>query len=231
MNQLTEEINLFMEPTAALVVYKGQGDSVCKYCVELRRMDSNGKMGEGMPVTYDFMNKIAANYSEIHSYTPHGVIPSNLLYCDTRNGNEKYIWYNPPQRRMMYFSQSLNIENAEYNIPGIIYEAKNNGLNIYAFKGGKPSKDTELFAAPFFNVSRAVVCLGTAKIDKPSGLSYTDMLNYWEKKFWLTEFSHLGSNGNPTKSNLVLVTKAARNAEFNMDELQPLKLTLNNILR
>lgn len=52
------------------------------------------------------------------------------------------------------------------------------------------------------------------------------------KKFWLTEFSHLGGGGNPTKSNLVLVTKAAKDKPFNLDELKPLnKLKLKDILK
>lgn len=56
-------------------------------------------------------------------------------------------------------------------------------------------------------------------------------LQYWEKKFWLTEFSHLGGNGNPTRSNLVLVTKAARNKPFDLKELKPLNnMKLKDIL-
>ena len=27
-------------------------------------------------------------------------------------------------------------------------------------------------------------------------MTYEKLLQYWEKKFWLTEFSHLGGNGN-----------------------------------
>ena len=62
--------------------------------------------------------------------------------------------------------------------------------------------------------------------------TYDRLLEYWEKKFWLTEFSHLGGGGNPTKSNLVLVTKAAKDAPFNIEELKPLKnLKLKDILR
>ena len=57
------------------------------------------------------------------------------------------------------------------------------------------------------------------------------LLQYWEKKFWLTEFSHLGGDGNPTRSNLVLVTKAARDMPFNLDELKPLNnMKLKDIL-
>ena len=51
------------------------------------------------------------------------------------------------------------------------------------------------------------------------------------KKFWLTEFSHLGGDGNPTRSKLVQVTKAARDMPFNLDELKPLNnMKLKDIL-
>ena len=63
-------------------------------------------------------------------------------------------------------------------------------------------------------------------------LSYENLLEYWEKKFWLTEFSHLGGGGNPTKSNLVLVTKAAKDKPFDLEELKPLRnLKLKDILK
>ena len=53
-------------------------------------------MGEGHPVTVEFMNELVRNYSETYSGTPYGRLPSNLLYADTRKGSEEYIWYNPP---------------------------------------------------------------------------------------------------------------------------------------
>ncbi len=85
---------------------------------------------------------------------------------------------------------------------------------------------------PLFNVTGANVCLGSAAIEKPKDLTYSRLLEYWEKKFWLTEFSHLGGGGNPTKSNLVLVTKAVRNEPFNFDELKPIdKMKLKDLLK
>ena len=74
--------------------------------------------------------------------------------------------------------------------------------------------------------------VSTAKIEKPKDLTYENLLEYWEKKFWLTEFSHLGGGGNPTKSNLVLVTKAAKDKPFDLEELKPLRnLKLKDILK
>ncbi len=235
-NKLTKNLRALLYPRAVLVAYSSEEESYyandTNFFLEMREIDSHGKMSEGRPVTVDFMNELVRGYSERHSATPYGKIPSNMLWCDSRKGSEKYIWFNPPQKRMMFFRESLGIENAEYHIPGVIYSAGGHGMNIYAYKDKILKEDTPLYAAPFFNVSGEKVCIGSAKLEKPKELTYTNLLEYWEKKFWLTEFSHLGSNGNPTKSNLVLVTKAAREAAFNLKELKPLnKLKLKDILR
>lgn len=235
-NELTRKLKTPLHPRAALIVYVEDNNSYHtdndSNFVEVRDIDESGRMGEGRPVTVEFMNELVRGYSERHSATPYGRIPSNLLWCDPRKGSEKYIWYNPPQKRMMFFNDILKIENAEYNLPGIIYEAGENRLNVYAYKDTELTDKTELFAAPYFNVTGAGVCLGSAKIEKPKDLTYANLLDYWEKKFWLTEFSHLGGGGNPTKSNLVLVTKAAKDKPFDLEELKPLRnLKLKDILK
>lgn len=235
-NELTRKLRTLLHPKAALIAYTQEQDgyNACNnnYFLEIREIDEEGNMGEGRPVTVEFMNELVRGYSERHSATPYGKMPANLLWCDPRKGSERYIWYNPPQKRMMFFNGSLKIENAEYNLPGVIYEAGEHGMNIYAYKDKKLKEDSTLYAAPFFNVTGASVCLGSARIEKPKDLTYVNLLEYWEKKFWLTEFSHLGGNGNPTKSNLVLVTKAARDSMFDMEELKPLNnLKLKDILK
>ncbi|MBV8039611.1 PRTRC system protein B [Bacteroides sp. AN502] len=230
-NELTNTIHATLCPRAVLIAYTYEGNNN-KYFLEQRSIDARGRMGEGHPVTVEFMNELVRNYSETYSGTPHGRLPSNLLYADTRKGSERYVWYNPPGKRRMYFVSGLGIENAEYNLPGIIYEAGDTRLDVYAYKEDRPGMETALYAAPLFNVTGSSVCLGSARIEKPKELTYVNLLEYWEKKFWLTEFSHLGGHGNPTKSNLVLVTKAARGKPFDLKELKPLKnLKLKDILK
>ena len=235
-NELTRKLRTLLHPRAALIAYAREDNSHYvydnSYFIEVRDIDESGIMGEGRPVTAEFMNELVRGYSERHSATPYGRRPSNLLWCDPRKGSEKYIWYNSPRKRMMFFKEALKIENAEYHLPGIIYEAGESHLNVYACKDREPTEKTELYAAPFFNVTQASVCLGSARIEKPKDLTYAKLLEYWERKFWLTEFSHLGAHGNPTKSNLVLVTKAAKDRPFDLEELRPLNnLKLKDILK
>ena len=235
-NELTRNLRTLLHPRAALIVYTEEN---CNhdvydncYFIEVRDIDGSGTMGEGRPVTVEFMNELVRGYSKRHSTTPYGRIPPNLLWCDPRKGSERYIWYNPPRKRMMFFKEALKIESAEYHLPGIIYAAGESHLNVYAYKDKELTEKTELYAAPFFNVTGTSVCLGSAKIERPKDLTYANLLEYWEKKFWLTEFSHLGAYGNPTKSNLVLVTKAAKDRPFNLEELKPLdKMKLKDTLR
>ena len=50
------------------------------------------------------------------------------------------------------------------------------------------------------------------------------------KRFWLSEFSHLGGSRNPTGSNLVSVTEKARANPFDENELKPMNKQLKDLL-
>lgn len=216
------------QPQMALILYGTESDDGNdSYYVEAHRI-RHGKMGAGSPISKECISDIASSFSCEHSITPFGKIPRNLLYVDDRLGHQKYIWYNPPQKRYIFFASSLSIPSAEYHIPGILYVASAEKLNIYAFKGQKP--EDKLFKAPFFNTTDGAVCLGSAKIEYPNNPSYADIIDYWEKMFWLTEFTHLGGSSNPTKHNLVNVTKQSKE-NFDYSELIEMKITLKNLLK
>ena len=129
-NELTRTLKTLLIPKAALIAYTSENERI--FFLEVRDIDDRGNMTEGRPVTLEFMNELVKGYSERHGSTPYGKIPSNLMYCDSRKGSERYVWYNPPGKRMMFFIPGLEIENAEYNLPGVIYKAGEHGMNIYA---------------------------------------------------------------------------------------------------
>ena len=157
-NELTRKLRTLLHPRAALIVYAEENDNHSTdddgYFIEVRDIDENGTMGEGRPVTVEFMNELVRGYSESHSVTPYGRIPSNLLWFDPRKGSEKYIWYNPPQKRMMFFHDILKIESAEYNLPGVIYEAGENRLNVYAYTDVELTDNSDLFVRLRFAAER-----------------------------------------------------------------------------
>lgn len=130
----------------------------------------------------------------------------------------------------MFFHKNLNIQDGMFNLPGIVYHVRNGSMDVFAFKGKRPVETTPLFRAPFFNVTGSSVCLGSSSLEKPQNPTFLSLLEYWEKRFWLTEFSHLGGNVNPTVSNLVIVTENIRNNPFDINELKPMNQKLKDIL-
>lgn len=74
-NKLTKQINTMLHPRAALIAYSTDGGDT--YFLEVRSIDNEGVMSEGRPVTVEFINELIKGYSERHSSTPHGRIPSN----------------------------------------------------------------------------------------------------------------------------------------------------------
>jgi PRTRC genetic system protein B len=222
MNKLSKEITLSMHPVAALIAYCSEIEYRSKeFYLEFRNISKNGTMGAGKPVSLQFIQSLAESFSVKSASSPYGEIPNELWFADTRE--EKYIWHRPPCKKHMYFKKDLNVPNGTYAIPGLVWMVKRETLYLFAYKAKRLSSDTQLYAAPFFNVraNSGDVCLGNAKLKKPEDLTFLNFLNYWESKFFLSEFSHfLGSN--PTRHNLVLVMKKSTD-EFDNEELMPIK--------
>lgn len=106
-------------------------------------------MEAGIPVTYEFMDSLVESYSDGNRRIPHGWLPPNMLWCDTRRGHESYVWYNPPGKRRMFFKNDLNIGDGMFHVPGVIYIIKNERMDIFAYKGKKPDGRTPLYLALF----------------------------------------------------------------------------------
>jgi len=206
MGNLSNVLNDKLEATDALLFYKSTLTDKGTY-VEHRRI-RKGAMGAGQPLDVSVIanllktvDKYAHESSTMVSL--HGEIPENLLYASTSIDSYKLVWYRKPERRMLYFVDSLGIPNGEVIVPGLVYMTDGRSLHMYAFKGAKPKK--LLYRAPFFNTSDSV-CLGNGKMAKPKDQTYRNWMNYWEEMFWKTEFSHL-MGSNPVKGNLSIIMK------------------------
>lgn len=226
MNELTKEVLTELSPEMAIIVYKYDQ----KYYLE-RRDIVNGKMATGIPLTEKCLTDIFDTISSEDSDTIHGLIPNNLLYADGRCGREKYVWYNKPEKRSVFFNKEAGVPDGEMWVPGLVYVASATSLSVFAFKGKKPKN--KLFTAPFFNIyNDGRVCLGSAKVDKPSELTYQSIIQYWEKMFWASEFVHILGD-NPVKNNLSTITKTCIETGdyFPEVELLSTKTNLKDLLR
>ena len=154
MNELTKQLQEIMVPKAALIAYEYQESHYASgsHYLELRPINKKGRMEAGIPVTYEFMDSLVESYSDGNRRIPHGWLPPNMLWCDTRRGHESYVWYNPPGKRRMFFKNDLNIGDGMFHVPGVIYLIKKDGhLRLQGEKTGR--EDTAL-SGPFFQRDR-----------------------------------------------------------------------------
>ncbi len=241
--QRTPDINEYIfQPQAMLLMYKSNtGRSPF---LEIRDIDADGVPGEGRPVTKQFINDLLEGFSTEVNEMPNGPVPDNLLYADTRPGNFKLIWYNPPRKRHLCFVKDLNMEDGDYMMPGTIYATEGyDRLYIYAFKGkSRPTETTKLYNMPIYNYYSHDhhLCLGSSKIDmstirKRAGLNESDNLTYdailkaWESLVWDSVNSHLGSD-DTVNGILSNVLKENRDRpSFNTDSLVKTIYTLKSL--
>lgn len=235
MSEFSDLLKSRLQPTDAIIFYKptmkvgGKEGSFVEH-----RPIEEGQLGAGKPLEIDTLAKIMKTVSKyVHRNTAlvtlHGRVPSNLLYTNTSMESHKLIWWRGPEQRMMYFSDSLGIENGKMWVPGLIYVASGRKLSVYAFKGSKP-KDT-LYMAPFFNVyNDGGICLGSAKVKKPKENTFENWIAYWEDMFWKSEFAAIIAS-NPVRKNLAVVTKEciATGKPFPTNELVKINKTFNSL--
>lgn len=235
-NSLTELLKSRLVPTDALIFYRPTIDKKKKNAggafVEYRQIHE-GQMGAGCPLEINTLAKIMKtvdNYVHNHTsmVTLHGKIPEGLLYASTNLEGYRLVWYRKPEKRFMYFTERLNIPNGEMQVPGMVYSTDGQKLSVFCFKGNKPK--AVLYKAPFFNVSDNV-CLGTAKVKKPTLQTYENWIEYWETMFWKSEFNHILGN-NPVRDNLAVITKECikTGKPFPLKQLIRSKVTLQQLL-
>lgn len=234
MSKTVRRITEVYEPFAAIIAYMTGADdgNDIGYYLEKRNI-RNGKMGVGKPLSQkmfaSIIKKIQATSDQL-DLGMYGRVPSNLLFCDVRVDRDKLVWYHEPEERNVFFKEELNIPNGRMKVPGLVYVVERGVMRLYAFKGKRPTD--KLYQAPFMNTGSNSVCLGNAKVKKPEDRTFDNIIAYWEKMYWNSEFSHI-LGGNPIKGNLAVLTKELieTGKPFPTDVLVPLKLKLSTLLR
>lgn len=233
MSKTVRRITEVYKPFAAIIAYMtGEDDgNDTGYYLEKRNI-RNGKMGVGKPLSQKMLasiiKKVQATSDQL-DLGMYGRMPSNVLYCDVRVDRDKLVWYHEPEERNVFFSEGVNIPNGRMKVPGLVYVVERGKMRLFAFKGKHPTD--KLFHAPFMNTDNSV-CLGNAKVEKPEERTFENVIAYWEKMYWNSEFSHiLGSN--PIKGNLAVLTKELieTGKPFPTDVLVPVNVKLSNLLR
>ena len=231
---VTEEISRPCIPQAALIVYSTENsyNYQTSYYLETRLVKQDGTLGAARPVSKKFIQELVQAFKADYEKRPHGLMPQNFLVADSRIGQEKYIWWTPPGKKNLYFSESIGVQDGEYNMPGCIFAVLGERLHVFAFEGNEPKQKGELLYGPFFNYyADCGICLGSAKVKWPDDITWKDIQTHWETLFWNSVNSHSITNPVKKGQNLVLTIKESKDAPYKTSKLQRTEYTLETFLQ
>lgn len=229
MQNVTQDVTGVLKPFMLLAAYRGEQSS--DYYIESHEIGSKGEVYAGKPLNHETVEGILKSFENIsrkEKVVPSGRIPENLLYANP--ALEKYAWTVPSAKRFLYFSDTF-IGNGEAYVPELLLISKANSLFVFAVKRTKES--LVLCNAPFPNIySGGSVCLGSAKVKKDYR-TYQSMMDYWDKIFFGSEFTHLNHNGALVKGNINILWKEAIESGKPFDEevLIESKIKLEELLK
>lgn len=225
---MNKRLNDMFIPQMAIIVYKTDNS---EYYLERRNIKRDGTFSAAFPLSQECLSNLLTSFSQADINTVHGIVPNNMLFSDSRIGEEKYVWFRKEEKRHMLFSESSGLKDGEMIVPPLVYRVYNETLAVYAYKG-KLKENSHLFRAPFLNVTDSYVCLGNAKIEKPEERTYQNIINYWEDMFWKSEFGHILGD-NPVSGDLIELTAKciSDGIKFPLEQLCPVSLTLKDLLQ
>jgi PRTRC genetic system protein B len=235
----TELLMQTYRPQVAIVVYKDNyGDN---FYLESHSVNADGALMEGKPLKQETIAGMVDVFFDERKNMLRvtGFMPENILSFDLLpGGNYKMVWHRPAEVRVMHFSKALKLKTGKTWVPSVIYAVDAGSLSVFAKKtNNRPELKTALFRAPFHNVGDdGHVCLGSAKVKKPSVTNYESLMKYWEDLFWLSEFTHLNGASNPTKTDLKkvytrLLKSKTRLKWSDLTELKQTPKTLKSLYR
>jgi PRTRC genetic system protein B len=212
------------------------------YYLESHDVDSHGKVMAGKPLLQETIQGMVDVFFDENQNRSRisGMIPEELLQYEPQPGGYfSLAWYRPAEKRTILFAKQLKLKSGVIWTPPMVYRVTRKELWVFALKSSRrPVEGTKLLRAPFHNVADdGHVCLGSAKVARPTEKSFRAWIKYWEDLFWLSEFTHLNGASNPTKSPLAkvmtrLVNSKGRIKWNDMDELREMKgITLKKVLK
>ena len=239
MKDITENFGTLYQPISALVFYQNNYKTQNTF-VEHFDMDKDGNPINAHPLTEREAKALAkslvvdSNKEKNHDFLkPKSILPTNILHINSGE-NASVLWFTPSMKRQMFFTENLQIPNGTAEIPAILWFAGKRSLKVFALANNRrPTEETPLFYAPFFNVyENGSVCMGTVDVDIRNSSSLEEFTEKWENYFFNSYFSHLMSEHNPINGNCVNLWKSLVDAEkaFPKKVLKKTNKTIKDLL-
>lgn len=239
MDDITQNFGTLYYPTSALVFYQSKEQNEDNY-VEYFDMDKNGNPLNAHPLTEREAKALAISLAvntkeekRQQFLKPKGILPTNILHINPGE-NASVVWFTKAGKRNLFFSGNLEISNGIGEVPAMLWSATERNLTVFALaNNNRPTENTRLFYAPFFNVyENGNVCMGTVDVNIQNSNSLEEFTKKWEEYFFNSYFSHLMNEHNPINENCVNLWKSLINKEkqFPKETLRTANRTLKNLL-
>jgi PRTRC genetic system protein B len=176
--------------TQAVLIYQGDHDSALATVHNVEDVDGQPVILAGQAMTPRAANQLSRALSKSVSHG--GFLPETVLYTD----GELLMWWVPPAKRHIVFKADElktkwgTAERGEVvPHPGLVFATSNTIWKVWAVKGSsRPSLDTQLFHAPYFNVwEQGDICRGNVKV--PDGTT-AERIDAWNTAFLGSIFTH-----------------------------------------
>ncbi len=228
-------INKVFKPTLNLTIFETTDDGYGNhFYIESRVVRTDGSLGAAVPLKQNTLRNLALSLSSVKGpkITLEGMIPKEVLSINQFPGFEQLTWLSKPRRRKLYFKNLIDLSDDVYPIPPLIFiYSQNKSFRVYAVKTTNVNEETELYRAPFPNVSSSSVCMGRADYKMDKQMSVDDLMETMEDRFFNSYFSHTIGNDVVVKGNFVLLYKEIqKDDKFPLNKLQPHKKELREIL-
>ena len=179
-----DEMNKVYTLNEALLIYKSHSGYFFQIHDVLEEKEKGELfLGAGKPLSREAMETLC------RSILP--TMVGNLTFFEekvlassgTIHGPE--IWWAPPAVRPIFFTGQIKLKSGHAPWPGLVLVAQHFSLSVYAVKGTRrPTPDTPLFVAPFFNMTGSSICLGNAK-----EVERNNAYEQWEAALFNSAFS------------------------------------------
>lgn len=177
----------------ALLVYESRsrshGATSCFMTRHEVAVDENQRpaLGPVELLSADFLQNLL---QQLEDRAPVEILPASVLACR----QDRLCWWTPSSTRTMFYHSKNRPEMEElsgkrYIQPALVFLLSRGSLSIRALADDeRPTADTPLFRAPYWNVSdNGAVCLGSTKVPRSARVADIDR---WAASFLESEFTH-----------------------------------------
>ena len=149
---------------------------------------TKARLAEGQLMTIEMLGELLSSLGRL---LPTEFLPERVLV----RTEEMIVWWLPPNRRTMFFSDRGGDEllkkmtGKRYPHPSLLFKACGSHLSVRALeRAERPKPDTRMCMAPYWNCyDNGVVCTGTMKIPQEKSVA---AIQAWESSFFSSEFTH-----------------------------------------